>query len=137
VPLRRLLLFLLTILASLVGITFSLVFRDLEGWRNLSLPLRQTLFYLTGSDAVLAGTCRLTICSVFPSLAMQFALSLCALTVSPNRSEDVPLLSFALGCGILTEVSQSVRSGSTFDLGDLVAALLVYAVFRVSVPRFG
>ena len=134
---RRLLLFLVTVLATLVGVAFSLVFRDLEGWRYLSLPLRQTLFSLTRNDAILAGTCRLTICSVFPSLIMQVALSFCALMVSPNRSEDVPLLRFALGCGILVEVWQSIRAVSTFDPGDLVAVLLVYAVFRVSVLKFG
>lgn len=128
--------FLLTILATVVGITFSLVFRDLEGLRHLSVPLRQTLSSLTGSEAVLVGTCRRDICSVFPSLAMQVALSFCALMVSPIRSEDVPLLSFALGCGVLVEVSQSVRSASTFDLCDMIAIFVVYGVFRVSVLMF-
>ena len=129
--------FVMTILTTAVGIMFSLVFRDLAAWHHLSVPLRQALYAVTSSEAALAGRCVFTICSVFPSLALQVALLFCALTVSPNRSEDVPILFFALGCGILAEGSQSVRSGSTFDPGDLVALLLVYVVFRVSVLKFG
>jgi hypothetical protein len=134
---RRIVLFVMTILATAVGIMFSLVFRDLAAWHHLSVPLRRVLYALTGSEAALAGRCVFTICTVFPSFALQVALSFCALTVSPNRTEDVSLLFFALGCGILVEVSQSIRVVSTFDPGDLVAVLLVYAVFRVSVLRFG
>ncbi|WP_296644326.1 hypothetical protein [Roseinatronobacter sp.] len=128
---QRIVFLILTIVTTVLGIAFSFVFRDLGSWDHLSNLLRHALADLTGNHAFLLGTCRLTVCAVFPSLAMQVALSFCALMLSQNRSDAASLLSFALWCGIIAEVSQSFRAASTFDFSDLAVVIGVYVVFRI------